>query len=61
MAGLAAGMVATSQQSPTDSTTTERSCFTTGEGLLAVAAEAGCRHWGLTWRAVRQKALLAHL
>ena len=61
MAGLAAGMVAASQQPPTGSTTTERGCFTTGKGVLGVTPQAGCRHWGLTWRAVCQKVLLAHL
>ena len=61
MAGLAAAMIATSQQPPTSSITTERGCFTTGEWVLGVTPQAGCGHWGLTWRAVCQKALLAHL
>lgn len=61
MARLAAGMIATSQQPPTGSSTTERGCFKTGEGVLGMTPEAGCGHWGLTWRAVSQKALLAHL
>ena len=60
MARLAAAVVATGQQLPTSNTTTEGACLTTGEGALGVAPQASCGHWGLTWRAVCQKALLAH-
>lgn len=61
MAGLAAAVVATGQQLPTSGTTAERGCLATGEGSPGVTPQASCGHWGLTWRAVCQKAHLAHL